>query len=114
MANFDDFKIEIDGQKKKAFPESILTGTFCKKRGLKWSNLACVAPFTVFRRLYGVPTTRVISARVLANQSVRACELGYLLLLGVSGTMVRWYKRIDIMWLYRRHYSIMMVVLIDS
>ena len=29
-----------------------------------------------------------ISARVLANQSVRACELGYLLLLGVSGTMV--------------------------
>ena len=29
-----------------------------------------------------------ISARVLANQSVRACELGFLLLLGVSGTMV--------------------------
>ena len=42
MANFDDLKIEIDGPKKKAFPESILTGAFCKKRGLKWSNLACV------------------------------------------------------------------------
>ena len=47
MANFDDLKIEIDGPKKKAFPESILTGAFCKKRGLKWSNLACVAPSTV-------------------------------------------------------------------
>ena len=29
-----------------------------------------------------------LSARVLINQSVRACELGKLLLLGVSGTMV--------------------------
>ena len=29
-----------------------------------------------------------ISARVLINQPVRACELGKLLLLGVSGTMV--------------------------
>ena len=29
-----------------------------------------------------------ISARVLSNQSVRACELGIFLLLGVSGTMV--------------------------
>ena len=29
-----------------------------------------------------------ISARVLSNQSVRACELGSFLLLGVSGTMV--------------------------
>ena len=51
MANFDDLKIEIDGPKKKAFPESILTGAFCKKRGLKWSNLACVAPFIFYRRL---------------------------------------------------------------
>ena len=30
-----------------------------------------------------------ISARVLSNQSVRACDLGSFLLLGVSGTMVK-------------------------
>ena len=51
MANFDDLKIEIDGPKKETFPKSILTGAFCKKRGLKWSNLACVAPFIFYRRL---------------------------------------------------------------
>ena len=40
-----------------------------------------------------------ISARVLINQSVRACDLGKLLLLGVSGTILLYHLLLTFPWL---------------
>ena len=51
MANFDGQKSECGVQKKVVFPESILTPTFCKKRGPNWSNFASVGPFVFYIQL---------------------------------------------------------------
>ena len=51
MANFDAQKSECEARRKKSFPESILTPTFCKKRGPNWSNFASVGPFVFYIQL---------------------------------------------------------------
>ena len=44
-------KVKFWAQKKKLFPASIWTWTFCKKPGPKWSNLAYTAPLLIYRGL---------------------------------------------------------------
>ena len=50
-AHFDAQKSECEARRKKSFPESILTPTFCKKRGPNWSNFASVGPFVFYIQL---------------------------------------------------------------
>ena len=50
-AHFDAQKSECESRGKKSFPESILTPTFCKKRGPNWSNFASVGLFVFYARL---------------------------------------------------------------
>ena len=50
-AHFDAQKSECESRGKKSFPESILTPTFCKKRGPNWSNFASVGPFVFYIQL---------------------------------------------------------------
>ena len=48
---FDPKKMENLAPKKKSFPESIRTCTFCKKTGQIWYILASGASFTIYSRL---------------------------------------------------------------
>ena len=48
---FDPKKMENLAPKKKSFPESIRTCTFCKKPGQIWYILASGASFTIYSRL---------------------------------------------------------------
>ena len=47
-AKFCGQKSENECRKKKSFPESIWTRTFCKKRDPNWPFLASTAPFTIY------------------------------------------------------------------
>ena len=47
MANFDAQKSECEARRKKSFPESILTPTFCKKTGSKLVKFGLCGPISI-------------------------------------------------------------------
>ena len=86
-----------------SLPFRLLDPTFQTRAILRQKSQDCIflAPALLYRTLLStfpkcfclypswiLQELGSISARVLSNQSVRACDLGSFLLLGVSGTMV--------------------------
>ena len=75
MANFDAQKKGKWGPKKKTFPESIWTSTFCKKPGPNWSFLASAALFTIYTPIYEVATVCYISQPRWQRNIVQRCAI---------------------------------------
>ena len=72
--NFVAKKVKNDCGKKKSFPESIWTRTFCKKRDPNWPFLASTAPFTIYHpHIWGYHRVLYFTTQMTEKYSTAMC-----------------------------------------